>query len=281
VGPGAEEGHDPFAGANLHFGVREHAMGAITNGIALDGTLLPYCGTFLVFSDYMRPSIRLAALMGVRSIFVFTHDSIFLGEDGPTHQPIEHLDALRAIPNLSVFRPADGVETAMAWAWIALRARGPAVLALTRQKVQALERPASFRREDVWRGGYAVREPAGPPRVVLVATGSEVRLACDAAAKLAGENVPARVVSLPCLSLFLEQPEDWRRRLIPEDGTPLVAVEAARGESLRRLVGSRGLVHGIEGFGRSAPLADLAAHFGFTPDQLAARVLDFVESASS
>jgi transketolase len=272
----SDDGADPFAGVNVHFGVREHAMGAITNGIALDGTLRPYCGTFLVFSDYMRPAIRLAALMGAPSIFVFTHDSIYLGEDGPTHQPIEQLDALRAMPGLAVFRPADGLETAMAWAWIARQTRRPAMLALTRQTVKALERPAGFRREDVWKGGYAVRDPGADTRVVLVATGSEVSLACDAAEKLGAERVPARVVSLPCLELFLEQEHAYRRGLVPEDGTPVVVVEAGRGESLRRLAGSRGLVYGIDGFGASAPAADLARHFGFTPDQLCARVVGHV-----
>jgi transketolase len=267
------QGEDPFAGTNIHFGVREHAMGAISNGIALDGTLRPYCGTFLIFSDYMRPSIRLASLMGIPSSFVFTHDSIFLGEDGPTHQPIEQLDALRAIPGLTVFRPADGIETAMAWAWIAQHTDGPGLLALSRQKVQGLERPGSFQLEDVWKGGYAVQDPGADAKVVLVATGSEVSLACDAAQKLAGEGVPARVVSLPCLSLFLEQPESYREALVPTSGPPVVAIEAGRAESLRRLVGPTGLLYGIDTFGASAPYADLAAHFGFTPDQLATRVL--------
>jgi transketolase len=267
------QGEDPFAGTNIHFGVREHAMGAITNGIALDGTLRPYCGTFLIFSDYMRPSIRLASVMGIPSSFVFTHDSIFLGEDGPTHQPIEQLDALRAIPGLTVFRPADGIETAMAWAWIAQHTDGPGLLALSRQKVQGLERPGSFQLEDVWKGGYAVQDPGAGEQVVLVATGSEVSLACDAAQKLAGEGVPARVVSLPCLSLFLEQPESYREALVPTSGTPVVAIEAGRAESLRRLVGPTGLVYGIDTFGASAPYADLAPHFGFTPDQLATQVL--------
>jgi transketolase len=219
--------------------------------------------------------------MRLKSIFVFTHDSIFLGEDGPTHQPVEHLDSLRAMPNLAVWRPADGVETAMAWAWIAQLARGPSLLALTRQKVKALDRRAPFHPEDVWRGGYAVQDPGDQTAVVLVATGSEVRLACDTAEKLRGEGVPARVVSLPCLSLFLEQPEEYRNSLIPNDGTPLVAVEAARGESLRVLVGADGLVHGVPGFGSSAPFADLAAHFGFTPDQLAAKVLSHVRGADA
>jgi transketolase len=280
VGPAAAQGEDPFAGTNIHFGVREHAMGAIANGIALDGTFRPYCGTFFVFSDYMRPPIRLAALMGVPSAFVFTHDSIFVGEDGPTHQPVEQLDALRAIPGLTVFRPADGIETAMAWAWIAEQSRGPAMLALSRQKLRALERKVPFEPEDVWRGAYAVQDPGAETKVVLVATGSEVALACDAAEKLRCDGVPARVVSLPCLSLFLQQPEEARRRLIPADGTPVVAVEAARGESLWRLVGSNGFVYGMAGFGTSAPQADLAEHFGFTPDRLAARVLEHVREAS-
>ncbi|HEY5658388.1 MAG TPA: transketolase [Myxococcota bacterium] len=273
-----EGGADPFAGVNIHFGVREHAMGAITNGIALDGTLRPYCGTFLVFSDYMRPAIRLAALMRVPSIFVFTHDSIYLGEDGPTHQPVEQLDALRAIPGLTLFRPADGVETAMAWAWIARNAQGPALLALSRQKVKALQRGADFRPEDVWKGGYAVCDPGAATRVVLVATGSEVALACDAAEKLAAASVPARVVSLPSLELFLAQPEAYRRALLPDDGTPIVAVEAGRAESLRRLVCGAGLVYGIERFGASAPYADLAEYFGFTPDRLCDRVREHLHS---
>jgi len=272
VGSDGDAGEDPFAGMNIHFGIREHAMGAITNGIALDGTLRPYCGTFLIFSDYMRPSIRLAALMGVPSIFVFTHDSIFLGEDGPTHQPIEQLDALRAIPGLVVFRPADGIETAMAWAWIAQHHDGPALLALTRQKVPALDRRAPFANEDVWRGAYAVRSPAGAPDVVLLASGSEVALACDSADALEAEGTSVRVVSVPCLELFLEQSEDDRGRLVPDDGTPIVAIEAGRAESFRRLVGRNGLVYGIDRFGASAPIGDLARAYGFTSEQLADRV---------
>ena len=271
---GEAEAADPFAGANVHFGVREHAMAAITNGVALDGTLRPYCGTFLIFSDYMRPSIRLSALMGVPSIFVFTHDSIYLGEDGPTHQPIEQLDALRVMPGLPVFRPGDGLETAMSWAWIAQHAEGPAALSLTRQKLPNLVRAADFRNEDVWRGAYRVSEPAEKPRVVLLASGSEVSLACDAAAKLAGENVPCRVVSLPCVELFNQQDADYRRSLLPEDGTLVVAVEAGRGETLQRFVGSSGLVYGIDRFGASAPHGALAEYFGFTPDQLSARILE-------
>ncbi len=278
VGPAAGEGADPFAGSNLYFGVREHSMAAITNGIALDGTFRSYCGTFLVFSDYMRPSLRLAALMKLPSIFVFTHDSIFLGEDGPTHQPIEHLDSLRALPGIRLFRPADGVETALAWAWVARNRVGPGIFALSRQNLRPLERRASFRPEDVAKGAYAVQDPGAATRVVLVATGSEVALACDAAEKLGGEGVPARVVSMPCVELFLEQPLEYQRSLVPTDGTPVVAVEAGRAESLRRFTGARGLVYGIDRFGASAPLADLARFFGFTPDQLAGRVVEHLQA---
>jgi len=272
VGSLSDELGDPFAGGNIHFGIREHAMAAITNGIALDGTLRPYCGTFLIFSDYMRPSIRLAALMRAPSIFVFTHDSIFLGEDGPTHQPIEQLDSLRAIPRLRVFRPADGIETAMAWAWIAEHRAGPALLALSRQTVKALARPAGFEREQIWRGAYVVEDSQGAADVVLVATGSEVALAVEAAAQLRGSGLATRVVSLPCLELFLEQSADFRRSVIPDDGTPVVAVEAARAESLWRVVGARGLIYGIDRFGASAPAEELARAYGFTAEQLAERV---------
>ena len=281
VGPGAAAGEDPFAGANLHFGIREHSMGAITNGIALDATFRPYCGTFLIFSDYMRPSLRLAALMGVPSTFVFTHDSIFLGEDGPTHQPIEQLDALRAIPNLAVWRPADGIETAMAWSWIARHEDGPALLALSRQTVPALKREAPFQPDDILRGAYCVQDPGPAARVVLVATGSEVSLACDAAGKLRAEGTAVRVVSMPCVSRFLAQPLAYQLQLIPDDDTLIVAVEAGRGESLRRFVGRRGLVCGIDRFGASAPLAALAESFGFTPDAIAGRVRQRLAGAAS
>jgi transketolase len=272
VGPAAGPGQDHFAGRNIHFGVREHAMGAIANGIGLDGTFLPYCGTFMIFSDYMRPAIRLAALMQTRTLFVFTHDSIFVGEDGPTHQPVEQLDSLRVVPGLSVFRPADGVETAMAYAYYLQQSTGPVLLSLTRQGVPALTRPASFDPMDVWKGAYIVSDPSEKAEVVLLATGSEVGVAVDAARELASDGIRARVVSMPCVGLFLDQSEADQDMLIPDDGTPIVAIEAGRGETLRRFVGRRGLVIGMESFGASAPYADLASHFGFTAGSVATRI---------
>jgi transketolase len=272
VGREAPKGVDPFAGRNLHFGVREHAMAAVTNGIALDGTFIPYSGTFLIFSDYMRPSLRLAALMRVRSIFVFTHDSIFVGEDGPTHQPVEQLDGLRAVPHLTVFRPADGVETAMAYAWILEKAEGPCALSLTRQKVPGIERAAGFDPYEIWRGAYTLREASGKPRVVILASGSEVWLACDAAARLEEDGIPTRVVSVPCQELFGQQPDAYQDALVPDDGALLVAVEAAHAQSYRRWIGRRGIVHGMTSFGASAPQSELAKHFGFTPEVLVERI---------
>ena len=272
VGPAAGAGVDPFAGRNIHFGVREHAMGAISNGICLDGTFLPYCGTFMIFSDYMRPAIRLAALMKTKTLFVFTHDSIFVGEDGPTHQPVEQLDSLRVVPGLTVFRPADGIETAMAYAYHLQESSGPVLLSLTRQTVPALERPATFDALDVWKGAYIVSDPKEKANVVLVATGSEVGVAVEAAQELATDGIRARVVSMPCVGLFLEQSETDQDAIIPDDGTPIVAIEAGRGETLRRFVGRRGLVVGMESFGASAPYSDLAVHFGFTASSVAARV---------
>ena len=272
---GIDEGQGPFAGRNIHFGVREHAMGAITNGIALDGTFLPYSGTFLIFSDYVRPSVRLAALMKLRSLFVFTHDSFYVGEDGPTHQPIEQVDSLRLIPGLHVFRPADGLETAMSYAWILEHGDGPAALSLTRQNLPALERPADFDRKHVYRGGYVVREAMGSLDVVIVASGSEVSLACDTAATLAGEGTHARVVSVPCLELLDAQSGDYIDSLLPE-GVPAVAVEAGTALGLGRLVGRSGLVYGMDRFGASGPAGALAGHFGFTPEAFGARVREFL-----
>lgn len=280
VGPIVGAGADPFAGRNLHFGIREHGMGSLANGMALDGTFVPYVATFLVFSDYMRPAIRLASLMKLRIVYVFTHDSIFLGEDGPTHQPIEHLDALRAIPGLTLFRPADGLETAMAWAYALQEADGPVALALTRQALPPIAREAGADPKQIWRGGYLVRATNGKPDVVLAATGSEVSLACEAAEKLASQGVAARVVSVPSLDRFAAQPDAVRHALLPNDGTPIVAVEMGRGESFWRHLGPRGLVYGIQTFGASAPQSQLAGRFGFTADALAAAVQAHIAKAT-
>ena len=277
VGPGAEEGEDTFLGRNIHFGVREHAMGAVSNGIALDGTFIPYCGTFLIFSDYMRPSLRLAALMKLRAFFIFTHDSFFVGEDGPTHQPVEQVDSLDAMPGLTVFRPADGVETAMAYGWALQNSQGPVALSLSRQALPALDRPEGFDFKEVWRGAYTVRATMDPPDVILLASGSEVSLCLETAAALAAGGVEARVVSMPSLELFQSQSEAEQLRLIPDDGTPIVAVEAGCGERFRRYVGRQGLIHGLKHFGESAPYKQLAERFGFTPEALSQSVREHLD----
>jgi len=289
---GLGEGEARFAGRCFHFGIREHAMAGIVNGLALTGAFLPYGASFLVFTDYARPALRLAALMGARSTWVFTHDSIFLGEDGPTHQPVEHLASLRAMPGLRVWRPADGLETAMSWAWCMQRARGPNLLALTRQKVPALARPAGFQRRDVWRGAYVVRRERGArPDAVVVATGSEVALAVAAAELLAGgaaagagaagaggpagRPADVRVVSMPCVENFLEQEAAWRAELLPP-AVPRVSLEAAATFGWRDIVGEGGLCLGLDRFGASAPLAQLQQHFGFTPEAVAERIRAFL-----
>ncbi len=266
-----------FGGRNFHYGVREHAMGAIANGMTLHGAFRGYAATFLIFSDYCRPAIRLASLMQTPSIFVFTHDSIFLGEDGPTHQPIEHLAALRAIPRLKLFRPADGLETAMSWAYAISAPKGPFLLALTRQKVPPIPRPAGFDRRDVWKGGYVLSEtggvpgPASAPEAAIVATGSELHVALQAASLLAAKGRRIRVVSMPCTQLFDEQPASYREAVLPP-GLPVACVEAASAQSWWRYAGKDGLVIALSDFGESAPYPDLAKHFGFTPEAVAARV---------
>ena len=265
---------DNFAGRNLHFGIREHAMGAVINGMALYGCFIPYGATFLVFADYCRPAVRLSALMGQQAIYIFTHDSFFVGEDGPTHQPIEHVASLRLIPGLQVIRPADGVETALAWQ-AALQYVGPTALILTRQKVPMIDRPASFAPEDVLKGGYVVSSPATAPAVVIMASGSEVHVAVEAAALLALQEIPARVVSVPCMETFLAQPAEYRNELLPA-GIPRVAFEAGRGMPWGRLIGCDGLFIGIEHFGASAPDKVLAEQFGFTAPQVAERIAAFL-----
>jgi len=253
-------------GRTLHFGVREHAMGAIANGIALEGHTRPYVGTFLVFSDYMRPSVRMAAIMGLPNVYVWTHDSIGLGEDGPTHQPIEHLAALRLIPNLSVVRPADANETVAAWAATLEQRGGPVALALSRQNLPVLDGTADRANAGVARGGYVLRHSEGTPDVLVIATGSEVQLAVAAADQLATDGVQARVISMPCQEWFTQQPDDYRNAVLPPDVTARVAVEAGAALTWRPFVGDRGRVVGIDHFGASADHATLFREFGFTAD---------------
>ena len=252
-----------FGGTYIHFGIREHGMGAIMNGLACHG-LRPYGGTFLVFSDYLRPSIRLAAMMGLPVIYVFTHDSIGLGEDGPTHQPVEHLMALRAIPNLAVIRPADGNETAQAWRVALERRDGPTVLALTRQ---ALPQIAPVR-NGLARGAYVLAEAEGDsPDLILIATGSEVTLALEAREKLIEEGIAARVVSMPSWKLFDAQPDDYRALVLP-DGVPRLAIEAGLPLGWERYVGDGGRVIGLDRFGASAPYGILLEKFGFSVENV-------------
>ena len=251
-----------YDGRILHFGVREHAMGATLTGISLNGGLIPYGGTFMTFSDYMRPAIRLAALSEVQAIYVFTHDSIGLGEDGPTHQPIEHLAALRAIPHLFVIRPADPAEVAEAWRIAILRRNAPTALALTRQKVGLIDRTLFAKAEGTRRGGYILAE-AGEvqspkskvqsPRLILIATGSEVSLALEAREKLQSEAIPTRVVSMPCIELFEEQAEDYRNQVLQPAVTARLAIEAGVRQGWDRYVGSKGDVICLDRFGASAP----------------------------
>ncbi len=266
---------DP-AGRNLLFGVREHGMGAIMNGMYLHGGLRPYGGTFLVFSDYMRPSIRMAALMGLETVYVFTHDSIGLGEDGPTHQPIEMLAALRAIPNLVVIRPADATETVEAWRAAVERKGGPVALSLTRQKVPTLDRSVLASAAGLAQGGYILSEPKGEPQALILASGSEVALALEAQLELESKGVAARVVSMPCMEFFAEQPQSYRNEVLPPHISPRVAIEAAHPMSWHKWVGDRGSVVGIDRFGASAPAGRLYEEFGITAGAAVARVREMV-----
>ena len=256
-----------FKGRNLHFGIREHAMGAIVNGLTLYGSWRAYGATFLIFSDYMRPSVRLACLMNIPSIFVYTHDSVFLGEDGPTHQPVEHYWALRAIPNMTFFRPGTPAEVAMAWAWAVGKAKGPTAMALTRQKLDIL--PAPSDPKTIWRGAY-VLDGYGEGDITFLATGSELPLAVKAA-QLVGN---ARVVSAPCLDLFDRQDVDYQNEILG-DRSRIVAIEAGRSDGWYKYVNHDALVIGIDRFGASAPYEQIAEHLGFTPEKVAARVQEW------
>ena len=265
-----------FEGRNLHFGIREHAMGSICNGLALSGLFVPYCSTFLIFSDYMRPAIRLAALMEQQVVYVFTHDSIFLGEDGPTHQPVEQVASLRLVPNLDVWRPANATECAAAWAHALQRKDGPTALVLTRHKIP--NPSADVPRAEASKGAYVLVDVAEPD-VVLVATGSEVHVAEQVAEKLNASGKKTRVVSAPCIDLFLQRPKGEVDAVFGSN-TKRVAIEAGRTKGWEAVVGRDGLCLGVDKFGASAPWDTLADEYGLTTDKIVARVNRWLESGS-
>ncbi len=259
-----------FDGRNFHFGVREHAMGAVVNGIAYHGAFRPFGSTFLVFSDYMRGSIRLSALSKLPVVFIFTHDSIFVGEDGPTHEPIEQVSSLRLIPNLHVWRPADGVETALAWGMALERKDGPSALILTRQKLPPIERPLRIGERELRRGAYLVAGD-GEPDAIVAATGSELHLAVGARERLAAKGKRLNVVSIPCVEIFHQQDAAYRHSLFPE-GVPVAVIEAGKTDLWHRLAGPSGLVIGIDRYGASAPGPVNGKEFGFTVDAVTAKI---------
>lgn len=262
---------DDRTGRNIHFGVREHAMGKALNGIALHGGFIPFGGTFLVFADFMRPAVRMAALMGLRSIFVFTHDSIAVGEDGPTHQPVEHAMSLRVIPNLCVIRPADALETAMAWQTACLNQHKPTALLLSRQKLPVLHKYAAVIHDNAGKGAYVLDAGQGEAKAVIIATGSEVHLALETQAKLEEEGICVSVVSMPSWDMFEMQSEEYKKSVLPE-GLPKVAVEAGVTLGWSRYTGSEDNVIGINKFGASAPGGTVMKEYGFTAENVAAKV---------
>jgi transketolase len=268
---------DNYAGRYIHYGIREFGMAAAMNGMALHGGVIPYGGTFLVFTDYARPAIRLSALQNARVVYVMTHDSIGLGEDGPTHQPIEHLQSLRAMPQIDVYRPADAVETAECWA-LALQAGGPSILALTRQNLRPVRTQAAAENLSA-RGAYRLKAAENARKVIFIATGSEVEIALDAAAELEQQGIGADVVSMPCTERFDAQPEAYREDILPDVSNReilRVSVEAGTTFGWQRYTGLHGLRIGIDRFGVSAPAKDAYDFFGLTPDKIAARVLGFM-----
>lgn len=265
------------AGRNLRFGVREHGMAAIVNGMAAHGGIIPYGATFLIFSDYMRPSLRLAALMNLHSLFVFTHDSVAVGEDGPTHQPIEHLASMRAMPNFTVIRPADANETAAAWR-VAIERRKPTALILTRQKLPVLGQTGSHTLEQLSKGAYVLSDSEGTPDILLIASGSEVQLALEAQKKLAAEKgIKSRVVSMPSWELFGEQPEAYRNAVFPPEVRARLSVEAGSTLGWSRWVGDKGASIGVDRFGASAPGSEVLRNYGFTVDNVVSSALGVME----
>ena len=278
IGPGN------FEGRNLHFGVREHAMGAVCNGMAVHGGAIPYASTFLIFSDYLRPALRLSALMEQQVIYVFTHDSVGLGEDGPTHQPIEHLMSLREMPGLTVIRPADASETAAAWKAALERREGPTALALSRQNLPVLQPTAGAEgtncvppMEGASRGAYVLWEAGGEPQVIIIATGSEVHIALEAARALKDEGIDARLVSMPSWELFEAQPKEYRDAVLPPGNRARLSVEAGAAQGWAKYVGLDGASIGMTTFGASAPGGVALERFGFTAARVAEEARKLVQ----
>lgn len=266
---GSAGGEWSYKGRNIHYGVREHAMGAITNGLALHGGIIPFTGTFFTFSDYMRPPMRLAALMGLHAIYVFSHDSIGVGEDGPTHQPVEHLMSLRNIPDMTVIRPAEATETVEAWRFALFHREGPTALVLTRQDVPVLDREKYGSARGLQKGGYVVWDSReGNPDIILIGTGSELHIALEAGEMLAGEGVAVRVVSLSSWEIFDRQPENYRESVLPSSVKGRIAVEAGIKLGWEHYVGIDGAVVGMDGFGASAPASVLYEKFGITAQRV-------------
>tara|TARA_B100002019_G_scaffold205680_1_gene178431 strand:- start:1168 stop:2082 length:915 start_codon:yes stop_codon:yes gene_type:complete len=255
-----------FSGNYIHYGVREHGMSAIMNGLALYGDLIPYGGTFLIFSDYSKPSIRLSALMGLKVIYIFSHDSIGLGEDGPTHQPIEHLTGLRSIPNLNVFRPADINETLECWEIALKNNRTPSAIALSRQKVPYIN-PKNTKENKCEKGAYVVNVTSHESNITIIASGTEVELALKVQNKLKEMNIHSKVVSMPCMELFDKQPEDFKNDII-EKNSLVVTLEAGSVVSWQKYIKNKGLNLGVNKFGESAPYKDVYSHFGLTEDKI-------------
>ncbi|MGA3094638.1 MAG: transketolase [Dehalococcoidales bacterium] len=267
-----------YAGRNLHFGVREHAMGAVAGGMALHGGIIPYTATFLIFYDYMRPSVRLAALTGDRVVFVFTHDSIGLGEDGPTHQPVEQLLGLRSVPNLTTIRPADAMETVEAWKLALEKGNGPTALILTRQALPVIDRNAMSPSSGVRRGGYTLWQSAEKPEIILIGTGSEVHIALEAARILKEKGISARVVSLPSWEIFEAQSEEYRRSVIPPEIKARISVEAGSTLGWCRYIGDGGVAIGIDHFGASAPGKVLYDKFDITAQRIVAEAMRLLDT---
>jgi transketolase len=265
-------------GHNIHFGVREHAMGAITNGMALHGGIVPYAATFLIFSDYMRPPMRLAAMMGIRVIYVFTHDSIALGQDGPTHQPIEQLMGLRCIPNMTVIRPSDATETVEAWRAAMMNIHGPTALVLTRQDLPVIDRTQYPSAAGLHHGGYVLwQSEKQPPEAVVIGTGSEVHIALEAGKKLAAEGKSVRVISMPSWELFDKQPTEYKESVLPQSIRLRVSVEAAGKIGWEHYVGLDGAIIGLDHFGASAPGQILFEKFGITTEHVVAAVKELMK----